>query len=155
MYPNVEIGAQRFCFFALKESTWTYDKPAPVVGKRVIYLQDALPEALVEYNGKAAFDARPFASDFLDQTISMLIAGRTEALLMIFYSMRGYININDLVDSIHCVGCSPEQKVYLAFTPDSKSKDKVTKMVIKLDEALRALNAENYLETLLIKYNLQ
>jgi polar amino acid transport system substrate-binding protein len=155
VFPNVEIGAQRFCFFALKENTWIYDKPVSVVGKRVIYLQDALPEVLAEYKGKADFSARPYTTDFLDQTSSMLIAGRTEAVLMTYYSMRDYINVNDLADSIHSVGCLPEQKVYLAFTPDSKSKDKVTNMVIKLDKALRALYAENYFETLLVKYNLQ
>ncbi len=154
VFPETEIGTQRFCFFSLKEDSWKYEKPESVIGKKILYPQDALPEVLKKFRKKAKFIKKPYSFDYLRQTTGMLQFGRTETVLMTYYSMVDYLNKNNLSDRIILSGCVTSQNLYLAFSPDPKKKKRVEKLIAIFERNIKILKREKYFEGLLSKYKL-
>jgi len=155
IFPEVEIGTQRFCFFTLKGDSWKYEKPESVIGKEIIYPQDALPDVLKKFMSRATFRKKPYNENYLNQTTDMLLFGRTDTLLMTYYSMMNYLNKTKLSSRIKSSGCVASQKLYLAFTPDPKKKKLVEKLIKIFDREIKVLKKEKYFDKLLLKYKLK
>jgi ABC-type amino acid transport substrate-binding protein len=53
IYPESNIGVQRFCFFKRKDDPWKYENPESITDKAIVYPQDALPDVLLSVKQKA------------------------------------------------------------------------------------------------------
>lgn len=154
VYPEAEIGVQRFCFFSLQEDSWKYEKPESIINRRILHPQDVLPEELGEYKNKANLKSLPYNSNYLKQTTTMLQKGRTESVLMTYYSMIDYLNKNNLADKIKLSGCVSSAKLYLAFSPVPEKKKRNEKIITAFEKGIKELKKEDFFKKLLVKYKL-
>jgi len=155
IYPESNIGVQRFCFFVRKEDTWKYQTPDSIIGRNIIHPQDALPTELFAVKHKAArIDARSYNDKYMDGTTKQLQAKRYDSILMTYYSMIDFLQKNNLSDHIKFAGCVSSQNLYLAFSPHSQKQEFAKRLIDIFEREIKELQKNNYFENLLIKYNL-
>ncbi|MEH6347448.1 MAG: transporter substrate-binding domain-containing protein [Bermanella sp.] len=154
VYPKTKISIQRHCFFSLTEDPWEYKKPASVIGKKILYPQDALPEPLEKFREQAQLTGLPYTKTYNRQATRMLQVGRVESIIMTYYTGSHYLNNNHLSEDIKVSGCIDSQDLYLAFTPNKNMKDKVKKIMAVFENGISELKKVNYFEGLLKKYKL-
>ena len=155
IFPKLEIGQQRFCFFTRTDDPWMFGKPKSVVGRTVMAPQDAFPAALNEYRDKAQFKFRPYNNEYVRLVLDMLRVKRVDTLLLTYNSMMNYLSIKPrLRQEIKYANCISKQNLYLAFTPNVKKQAKVREVMAVFEREIIVLRKNNYLQTLLVKYQL-
>lgn len=154
IYPDTEIGVQRFCFFSLNGDPWLYERPESITNRKILYPRDVFPPELDEYKSSAILSKLTYSSNYLKQAIAMLKLGRIESVLMNYYPMIEYLNNHNLSDMIKLSGCVSSQKLYLAFSPVPEKKKNNEKLLTVFEERIAELKKEQFFQKLLVKYKL-
>ncbi len=155
IFPPSEIGHQRFCFYTRTDDPWMYDKPSSVVGRSFILLADTFPDVLKPYEKKAYFNYIQNSETSTEQAINLLKFRRTDTIMRTYNNMVMYLN-KDIVlkKSIKFSNCVSKQNLYLAFTPINERSELVMKLIKIHEENIAKLQKHNFLEKLLVKYNI-
>lgn len=155
IFPKSEIGQQRFCFFTRTEDSWMFGQPSSVMGRTVMVPQDAFPAALNEYRHKAQFKFRPYNNDYVRLVLEMLRVKRIDTILLTYNSMMNFLSAQPFVrQEIKYANCISKQNLYLAFTPNIKKRAQVDKVMAVFEREIALLRKKNYLQDLLVKYQL-
>ncbi len=155
VFPETDIGIQRFCMFTLKEDLWKYVEPNSLSGRNIIYPQDALPEEIDSIVRKANFFyKRPYDSTFLPKSTELLLHKRYDTILMTYYAVLDYLNKNNLSNRIKVSGCVESQKIYLAFSPNQKKQKRIKQLIEIFEKENIQLKESNYFQKLLKRYQL-
>ncbi len=154
IFPENEIGEQTFCFYTKADDEWTYSSPAAVIGKDIIYPQDALPEEIIPYKNRARFSEVTGSVTYIEQALGMLLSDRTEIVLSSYYWMTHFLESHDMQEKVKLSGCAASTKVYLAFSPADGKLEETKKYIKIFDREIEILKQEGFFESLLIKYNL-
>ena len=155
IFPETNIGTQRFCMFTLKEDLWKYTGPKSVSGRLVIYPQDALPEELsIIIHNETMFYKMPYNSTYISKSTELLLCKRYNTILMTYYAVTDYLNKNNLSDRIKSSGCVSSQKLYLAFSPNQKKQKRIKQLIEIFEKEILQLKKSNYFQKVLKKYQL-
>ena len=156
LFPDVEIGIQRFCFFSRQNDPWQYHNPESINKRTIIHPRDTLPTPLHQANLSADFITYPYNDNFLPTSTDILLkTDRVDTVMMTYYSMLHFLNSKQLTGKVRLSGCVSRQKLYLAFTPNKASRPKIEILMGYYHKNITKLKKKHYFSKLLKKYNIK
>ena len=156
IYPEEEIGTQRMCFFVLKENSWNFEGPASLEGHVTGIASDTSVEELNEFiSGRPdLFFYTPYGSDYLKNSIDMLLLGRVNSFLFTYNAAVHAARKAGAENRIRSAGCVSLAKVYMAFSPAEHLADDVAEMQAYFDAAMARFKSEGRVADIMSRYRL-
>jgi polar amino acid transport system substrate-binding protein len=155
VFPDTEIGIQRFCFFSRADDPWQYNNPASLNARTIIHPKNTLPDLFKSNEHKAVFITYPYNNAYMPTSTDILLKARVDSFMMTYASVKYFLNQKQLVNKIHLSGCVTEQKLFLAFTPNSKKQKKIKKLMVHFERNVARLSKQRFFEKLVKKYQVQ
>jgi len=155
-FPEQEIGLQRMCFFTKSSSEWAYTGEDSLKGLTIGLAQDTYIDELSEYieKNEKQFDYIPYSDGYLTSSFKKLTFNRIDTFVFTYNSTRYEINRNNLEFDYKEAGCFPENKIYMAFSPNEKNEDYIDDMIVYFDSKMVALKKSDEINEIMSNYGL-
>lgn len=156
LYPQYEVGVQRMCFFTHRRSTWEYSGVSSLIDLQIGIATDTSVEELNSFivSHKKQFQFMPYTGTYVQKSVRKLIQGRMDAFLFTRNTTLYELSKLKAQDQIREAGCVSEAKIYMAFSPDNKQREKVEKMMKFFDQRMSQLKAQGEIEKIMQNYGL-
>lgn len=156
IYPNMEVGSQRMCFFTGVNTEWSYDGIASLKGRLTGVARDTSLPGLNDYINlhKEEFHVQPYSPTYLENSLQMLDSGRLDSFLFTQNTARYEISKMGRNEDYKTVGCLEKEKVYMAFSPARHLTQKVNEVLDFFDERMSNYLSQNRHHKLMTKYDI-
>lgn len=156
-YPKYAVGKQEMCFFTSIDSDWQYKGTLSLDQKHIGIAIDTSIEELNDYveNHPEQFQFQPYHERYIVQNAQKIEKGRIDAFLFTYNSTRYELSNNNMWHKYRSAGCVSSADIYMAFTPNPALYDEVNTMMQVFEQRMAAIDYQQEIEQLLVKYQLK
>ena len=161
LYPKMELGTQKDCFFGLANDDWYPQDIGSFKGRKTIIfpgwvLEESSKKELGQDSYDKAFKEFALNNDYINRSISMIEKGRANAFwndpIVFSYFLEQNKQIKDK-GNIKNLGCIKNQNLYVGFSPTDPGFAK--KVKAQFDEGMMELRQSGELKVIMAKYGLE
>lgn len=154
VFPRVEQGQSKMCFYVSKTSSWTYSGIDSLKSIKLGIAKDyAYFDELDEYIAKNPTLVNTLAGDdTLDKNIKMVTLGRIGAFIDDEAVVESFIADSPNKGEIKQAGCSEADPIYIAFSP---ANPKAKEFAELLSSGIEKLRSSGKLKDILSNYGLE
>lgn len=151
IFPSIEQGMQKMCFFVKPESTWTYTG--------IESLKSIKPAVIKDYSYQKDLDsyieANPSKVETLagenaaEKALKMLMSDRVDAYIDDAMVVNQMLEKQGNQSALKVAGCTEPEPIYIAFSPASPKGKEYAKI---LSEGTQKLRESGKLAEIMKKY---
>ncbi len=155
-YPRQSVGFQQYCFYVKANSSWEFNKPSDLQGKRVAHLKESGFGALADYfaANKKTIQINEFVGDddLTTRMFKFLSADRTDVVIVTSDVYDFGIRVGKLDGAFKRAGCLASEELAVGLTKSDPARSRW--IASKLDLGIATLRKSGRLKVILDKYGI-
>ncbi len=156
LFPDSEVAVQMVCFFTKSDSSWSYTGLPSLKGIKASAHRDGYFGEIDDYmkDNKKQFQYTVGDGNYIPNNLKKMDAGRIDAMLFTKNSVMNEIESNGVSDNYRQAGCVTSEKVYVAFSNNSRNAEAVQSMKDFFDKRMIELRSNGTISAIMGKYGL-
>lgn len=156
-YPKYPVGQQQMCFFVNEYSSWKYKGLNSLKGLRIGIAPDTSIEELNPYikKNQEQFQYMPYNEYYLIKSFFKLERKRIDTFLFTKNSTLYMMSLLNQEDKYKIAGCVSNADIYIAFTPNPSSKERLENIINYFDTKMKKLKDSDEIKEIMQKYGLK
>ncbi len=156
IFHEEAVGFQEYCFYASRQSQWTFRTNADLLGQRVAFLDESGLGPLETYmhDNPSRIHVTRFASDksYAPRIFQFLSSNRTDLVIITSDVYEFSVKHKIIPDEFRSAGCLGKEKMAVGLTKINEARSRL--IAKALDSGIRKLRKSGQLKEILKKYGL-